>query len=92
MKAFWLAAAVGVSLMASAGGASADPWKDESGHGRFGGGHWKHERHGEGWGERGPRGRGYYEERGGYRGSRFDGPRFRDYDHPRFRGYDRYGY
>ncbi len=90
MKAFWLAAAVGVSLMASASVASADPWKDESGHGK----HWKHEGRGEGWGHRGPRfgydygrprGYGYYEERRSYRGTRFG-----DYDRPRSR--DRYGY
>jgi hypothetical protein len=87
-----LAAAVGVSLMASAGETSADPWKGESGHDK----HWKHEGRGEGWGRGGPRfgdgyGRsheyGYYEERRSYRGARF-----RDYGRPRFRAYDRYGY
>jgi hypothetical protein len=87
MKGLLIVAAVGFGLMASTGGAFADPWKDESGHGRFGGGkhgrfdghpgrgnaygHYK-QRYGDGYG----RSRGYYEERRGYRGARY-----RDYDY-----------
>ncbi|WEX86601.1 hypothetical protein PZN02_002902 [Sinorhizobium garamanticum] len=35
MKFLTIAAAVGVALTACAGSALADPWKDESGHGRW---------------------------------------------------------
>ncbi len=35
MKMLTIAAAVGVALTMGAGNASADPWKDESGHGRW---------------------------------------------------------
>jgi hypothetical protein len=79
MKDPLIAAAVGFGLMASTGGASADPWRDESGHGRFGSGEpWKHEgrghRHAHGH-RRERLGVGYGRSRG-YRGARF-----RDYDH-----------
>ncbi len=84
MKVVVMAAVVGLGLLASAGTASADPWKDESGHGRWGGKHWKHEGrgHGHGWGRRHrhhglhfggygrPRGYGYYSRQYGYQGAR----------------------
>ena len=52
IKVFAMVAAVGMGLLASMGTASADPWRDESGHGRWGGKHRKHEGrgHGHGWG------------------------------------------
>ncbi|PST26209.1 hypothetical protein C7U60_04030 [Mesorhizobium plurifarium] len=39
MKIMTIAAATGVAIALSAGNASADPWKDESGHGRWRGYH-----------------------------------------------------
>ncbi|WP_462116922.1 hypothetical protein [Methylorubrum extorquens] len=82
-------AAVTISLLGSVSTASADPWKDESGHGRFGGKHWKHEGrgHGHGWGHhRRHFSYGYDRPRfhGGYRPSRGYGyyGRPRGYDFP----------
>ncbi|MEG9501061.1 MAG: hypothetical protein MIN69_04195 [Methylorubrum extorquens] len=81
MKTLMMAAAVGLSLFASAGTASADPWKDESGHGRWG----RHEGRGHGWGHHHrprfghgygrPRGYGYYSGHREYRGARYGGYR-----------------
>lgn len=87
MKVVVMAAVVGLGLLASAGTASADPWKDESGQGRRGGKHWKHEGrgHGHGWSHRHrhhgihfggygrPRGYGYYSGHYGYRGAHHRG-------------------
>ncbi|MGE7157331.1 hypothetical protein ACQKJ1_26845 [Methylorubrum rhodesianum] len=81
MKALMMAAMVGLGLFASARTASADPWKDEIVHGRWG----RHEGRGHGWGHHHrphfghgygrPRGYGYYSGHREYRGARFGGYR-----------------
>ena len=76
MKLLQITAVIALSMLGWSNVASADPWKDESGHGRRGGYGRFEEHHGRGHGYgrerhyRGgygrPRGYGYYEERRGY--------------------------
>ncbi len=56
MRSLGIMAALSISLIGWAGTASADPWKDESGKGRWRGGY---ERGDDGWRERGY---GYYRD------------------------------
>jgi hypothetical protein len=59
MKIIGVTAALSIALIGWAGIASADPWKDESGKGRWRGGY---ERGDDDW-----RGRGYYRDRRAYK-------------------------